>query len=649
MIYRREVDGLRAIAVIPVILYHLQFSAFAGGYVGVDVFFVISGYLITSVISEDLEDGRFSLLEFYERRVRRILPALVFMLAVCMLLAVLILMPSSVRAASGTLAAVALFASNLRYFGQSGYFDPPEHLRLLLNTWTLGVEEQYYLLFPLFMLLASKWRKRLLTIVLAGLVAISLALAQWAAYHEPVWGFYLLPARGWELGLGGLAALYLALRPAADWKHSWMQAFGLLGLALIGWAVFTFDDHTPTPSVFTLLPTLGTVLIVLCASPTTLVGRLLGSRPLVGIGLVSYSLYLWHQPLLVLVRQRTLLPPGPGIILLECLVLAVIAYLSWRFIEVPFRRRDRFSRRQVFGMGLAASALLFTVGMIGHFTDGTFGLDSNAAEEARLEARFANSSGLGENCVDGLTTAIQCRTSNEPEILVWGDSYAMHLVPGLLASNPQARIEQATAFWCGPVFGMAPIGGRYTRAWAAKCIRNNDRVLQFLRSSRSIKYVLMGSIFLPYVDPDEKVMLRDGSLVDPQSVNMRYFLATIQTIKALGIEPVLVSPPPQSGFDLGMCAKRALFYGLPLDGCNFPLSLVRKAQSGELAFLHRLEGTARVIWLTGAICNGGTCRTRIGDNFIYSDSGHLSREGSIYVGKALDLYGRIKRGGAPSP
>jgi peptidoglycan/LPS O-acetylase OafA/YrhL len=644
LIYRREVDGLRAIAVIPVILYHLQFAAFAGGYIGVDVFFVISGYLITSVIMEDMERGSFSLAQFYERRVRRIFPALVFMLAVIMPVAVIVLMPSYVRTASGTLAAVALFASNLRYFGQAGYFEQPEHLRLLLNTWTLGVEEQYYLLFPLFMLLASKWRRQWLVATLAVMVAASLALAQWAAYHEPVWGFYLLPSRGWELGLGALAAFYLKLRPNAEWDMTLMQAMSLLGVALIGWSVFTFNDDTPIPSFFTLVPTLGTILIILCASPATLAGRLLGCKPLVGIGLVSYSLYLWHQPLFVLVRQRTLLSPGPATIIIECLALAVIAYLSWRFVEQPFRRRDRFSRKQIFGMALAASALLFAVGMIGHYTGGTFGLDRNAGREAQLEARFANTHGLNAKCIDGLTSASECRTSNQPEILVWGDSFAMQVVPGLLASNPQARIQQATAYMCGPVFGVAPIEGRYREVWADNCIRNNDRVLQFLKATHSVKYVLMGSIYLTYVDPDEKVMLRDGSLVDPPSVSLRYFRATIKAIKALGIEPILVSPPPQSGFDLGLCAKRALFFGRPLDGCDFPLSLADKEQSGEFALLHQLDGEARVIWLTGAICTGGVCRTRVGDNFIYSDSGHLSREGSIYVGQALDLYGRIKRG-----
>ncbi|MBO0748911.1 MAG: acyltransferase, partial [Porphyrobacter sp.] len=204
MIYRREVDGLRAVAVVPVILFHSGFRAFAGGFVGVDVFFVISGYLITSVIIEDLQDGTFSLGRFYERRVRRIFPAFVLMLLVSAPLAALLLMPGYAKLVSHSLIAASLFASNLLYLRHTGYFGGPVQLRPLLHTWTLGVEEQYYLFFPLFMM--SVWRlgRRWLTAILVLLVAISFGFAEWTAIHQPDWGFYLLPARGWELGLGAL-------------------------------------------------------------------------------------------------------------------------------------------------------------------------------------------------------------------------------------------------------------------------------------------------------------------------------------------------------------------------------------------------------------------------------------------------------------
>lgn len=638
MKYRPEVDGLRAAAVIPVILFHAGFAAFSGGYVGVDVFFVISGYVITSVILDDLERGTFSLVQFYERRVRRIFPALFFMLAICAPLAWLLLMPSYMKLVSDSLAAVALFASNMLYLRETAYFGDAEQLRPLLHTWTLAVEEQYYLLFPVFMSLAWKLGKRWLVAILSVLLALSLALAHWTAFNWPGFGFYLLPARGWELGLGALAAMYLARRPAAEWKPAVLQVLSLLGLALIVFAVVTFDKFTPTPSLLTLVPTIGAVLVILCASPATFAGRLLGSRALVAIGLVSYSLYLWHQPIFVFVRHRSLLPPDNASILLQCVAIGVIGYLSWRYVERPFRRRGRFTRRQVFKMALAASSISFALGATGHVTKGTFGLTRADDPAFQLEARIAPNYGLGVACTNGLTNAKSCRTSDEPEVLVWGDSFAMHLVPGLLASNPGAKIEQATAFTCGPVLGLAPLGGRYARDWAEQCIRMNDRVIEHLEKSPSIKYVVMGSEFWEYVNSDWKVLLRDGSIADPGSVSLRHWQETLRRIEALGIEPVLVSPPPSRGFDLGQCVKRAAYFGRSADLCDFPLATAELTQARELALLRELERTNRVIWLSTAICPDGTCRPRIDGRFIYFDEGHLTREGSQYLGAKLDFY-----------
>ena len=642
MQYRREVDGLRAVAVIPVILFHAGFAAFAGGYVGVDVFFVISGYLITSVILEDLENGSFSLARFYERRIRRIFPALFVMLIVCAPLSALLLMPSYAKLASDSLVASSVFASNLLYLKDTGYFGTPEQLRPLLHTWTLGIEEQYYLFFPLFMALAWPLGRKWLIGLLAGLVAISIGFAEWAAIYHPDWGFYLLPARGWELGMGALLALYLALSPAAEWPMTWLQPLSLLGLALIGYAVFTFDEFTPTPSSYTLLPTLGAGLIILCAAPSTLAGRLLGSRLLVAIGLVSYSLYLWHQPIFVFVRHRNLLPPGNGMIVLEFAALAVIAWLSWRFIERPFRRRDRFTRRQVFAVALAASATLFAIGITGHATGGTFGLQ-DAAAASRLRARFVEHYGLGAACVDGLTASPQCRTNDKPEILVWGDSYAMHIVAGLMASRPDAKIEQATEYTCGPVLGLAPIGRGYSREWARNCIRNNDRVLRHLRATPSVRYVLMGAALTNYADPGRKVLRRDGTVAQARSVSRDAFLETIRQVRALGAEPVLVAPSPQNGVDLGECTKRAAYYGRSRAPCEFPLAAAEQLQANQLTLLRQLASSARVLWLAPGICPDRTCQPWIGNTFIYADSGHLTDEGSAYLGRKLDFYGFITR------
>jgi peptidoglycan/LPS O-acetylase OafA/YrhL len=652
--YRREVDGLRAVAVIPVILFHAGFAAFSGGYVGVDVFFVISGYLITSVILRDLQAGTFSLARFYERRIRRILPALFVMLIVCAPLSAILLMPSYSRLAADSLVAASVFASNLLYLRDMGYFGLPEQLRPLLHTWTLGVEEQYYLFFPLFAGVAWKLGKAWLVAMLAGLVAISAGFAEWAAMYHPNWGFYLLPARGWELGIGALLAFYLDLRPTAAWRMAWLQPLSFFGLALIAYAVLTFDDFTPTPSSYTLLPTVGAGLVILCASPATLAGRMLGSRVAVGIGLASYSLYLWHQPIFVFVRHRNLLPPSPTMVVAEFLALAAIAYLSWRFVERPFRRRDRFTRKQIFTLGAAASALLFTLGMIGHETNGTFGLDRNAALDSRLRESFVERHGLGVACVDGLISSARCRTSDRPEILVWGDSYAMHLVAGLLASRPDAKIEQATEYTCGPALGVAPVGGYYTRAWARDCIRNNDLVLRHLKATPSVKYVLLGALFADYAKRGKRLLLRDGRIVDAQSASLPAFLATIRAVRATGAEPIVVAPPPGNGINLGQCTKRAAYYDRSPAPCDFTLREAEQVQARQRALVRQLERVARVIWLDPAICSDDLCRPWRDNTFIYADDGHLTDEGSVYLGRKLDFYGFLRNrrnqgGGLPQP
>ena len=310
MDYRKEVDGLRAVAVLPVVFFHAGFPIFGGGYVGVDVFFVISGFLITSIIATELQAGKFSLLSFYDRRARRILPALVVMVLVCLPFAWLWMLPSELKEFSESMAAVFTFSSNILFWRTSGYFDTEAELKPLLHTWSLAVEEQYYLFFPLLLGLLWKFGQRLTLLVLGVLAIFSLCLGQWGSTNDPSAAFYLLPTRGWELLIGAGAALLVVqgrVPKAGPKVHEWGSA---LGLALIAGSVFLYGRDTPFPGIYALAPTVGAVMIILLATPQCLVGRLLGSRIAVGIGLVSYSTYLWHQPLLAFARHQGHDEPG---------------------------------------------------------------------------------------------------------------------------------------------------------------------------------------------------------------------------------------------------------------------------------------------------------------------------------------------------
>ena len=337
--YRREIDGLRTVAVLPVILFHAGFDAFQGGFVGVDVFFVISGYLITSLLIDDLRYGRFSIAEFYRRRARRILPALTLVVLCCLPFAWLWMVPSELRDFGRALAAVALFMSNIHFWRESDYFEPEAESNVLLHTWSLAVEEQFYIFFPLLLWALWRWRPGSLSGVLILLFLASLAGSAWGSWRMPAAAFYLIPFRAWELFAGALCALVLA-RGAGRAQ----DALAWLGLVLIGVAVLTFDDTIPFPSVTALVPVAGTVLVVLYARHGTGAAWVLGTRPMVALGLLSYSAYLWHQPLFAFARLRFIMPP-PGWVMLGLGVAAfLLAALSWRFVEQPFRRRRRHGR-----------------------------------------------------------------------------------------------------------------------------------------------------------------------------------------------------------------------------------------------------------------------------------------------------------------
>lgn len=304
MQYRKEIDGLRALAVIPVVLFHAGVSQFTGGYVGVDIFFVISGYLITSVILEQQKQNRFSLVDFYERRARRILPALFLIVLLSIPAAALLLIPQDFIEFSRSVKAVVLFISNFYFWKDSGYFSAGIELKPLVHTWSLAVEEQFYLIFPLFLTpLYRKFGYRVFYLLL-GLAVASLAIAQYGSLTKPAATFYLLPTRGWELLCGALLAIHTLHGNVGSVNKTIREVAGICGLAAIGYAIFVFNDKTPFPSLYGLLPVVGTMVLLAFATEDTYIGRLFRTKALVGIGLISYSVYLWHQPLLAFARYQ---------------------------------------------------------------------------------------------------------------------------------------------------------------------------------------------------------------------------------------------------------------------------------------------------------------------------------------------------------
>jgi peptidoglycan/LPS O-acetylase OafA/YrhL len=343
LLYRPEVDGLRARAVVPVILFHAGFDLFGGGFIGVDIFFVISGYLITTILIDDMENNRFSIVKFYERRSRRILPMLIFVMLICIPFAWQLMSPKQIIDFSESLIAVSSFTSNILFWLESGYFDTVAEAKPLLHTWSLAVEEQYYLLFPIFIFLAWRLGKASVFWIIVCLALFSLALSEWGARYHPSANFYLAPSRAWELFAGSIAAFFVQKRGVQE-----NNSLSLIGFGAILYAIFFFDENTPFPSLYSLVPVIGVILIVMFGGKETYVARLLSARVFVGLGLISYSAYLWHQPLFAFARMSAEEDIATPKMIFLVLFSAVLAAISWRYIERPFRNPNFMKRSSVF-------------------------------------------------------------------------------------------------------------------------------------------------------------------------------------------------------------------------------------------------------------------------------------------------------------
>ena len=508
MNYRREIDGLRTVAVIPVLLFHAGLETFSGGFVGVDVFFVISGYLITNIILSEKERGIFSLVNFYERRARRILPALFLVMFVSLIFACLWLLPSDMVAFTQSLAAVSTFSSNILFWQTSGYWGPSNELIPLLHTWSLAVEEQYYVIFPLFLMLLWRFRKRWILGSLIVIAAISLALAEWGSLHHPTATFFLLVTRGWELAIGACIAFYFVYRQQTMRSllshQSVDEAFSLLGLLMIAYAVFFFDKHIPFPGFYAMVPTIGTGLIILFSSEQTMVGRLLGLKPLVGIGLVSYSAYLWHQPLYAFAKYRSMIAPSTEFLLALAVLSIVLAYLSWRYVEKPFRTKGVFNRRQIFSLAVIGSVFFISVGLAGNYSGGWPGrIDAKlqtsiqAAKMQRPGKELCLTNHNPNHAINGICTLVR---SDDTFAYLMGDSHAIALSREMKNAFEQTNIGliQATERGCPPVQDVYVYESESDKL---RCFNHNEQVYRYLQKNADIQTIILVARWAFYIEP----------------------------------------------------------------------------------------------------------------------------------------------------
>lgn len=425
--YRPEVDGLRCIAVMSVIFYHAGLTFVPAGFLGVDIFFVISGYLITNILFADLEKDRFSIIRFYERRIRRIVPALMLVIFLSIAAAYLLMIPDDLENFGQSVVATILFSNNILLFLTSGYFELSTEFKPLMHTWSLGVEEHYYIVVPIIMWALHRVGGRRATVIGIAVVTIaSFLFSLWAAHAWPTGNFFLLPSRAWELGAGGLVALNEPyLRRRFPLGATATAGAGIAGLAMIVLPMLLIAPTTPLPDWPTLVPVLGTCLVMLLSTGRDPAGRLLSSSPFVGIGLISYSAYLFHQPLFAFARIASLEEPGTALMVSLIPVTLLCAWLSWRWVEQPFRSKA-VRRPLLFGAAAASSAVGLALGLNFHLTSGFY---SRWPELAGRDAGFSAGQNIAYNTgPDRYAGQPLPAGGGRLNILVIGDSFARDFI-----------------------------------------------------------------------------------------------------------------------------------------------------------------------------------------------------------------------------
>ena len=638
-IFRTDIQVLRGFAVLIVLFYHSKIGLFSVGYLGVDIFFVISGFLITKLIKNSIDCGNFRLSDFYLRRAKRLLPAAYVTFLITALLAPVLLTRSEMADFKTQMIGAVSFTANIVLWQQSGYFEGAGELKPLLHTWSLAIEEQYYLLLPASLIFMPRrfW--------LAGAVVVFfISLLFCIVQSGTTTTFYLFHTRAWELTTGSIGALMIISK-----QLRWLLKIVFWPAMLVVIILPFVPIGSYHPGLGALLICLATLVLILRQHPFFFIGSIIFC--LRRIGDMSYSLYLVHWPLFAFYNNVwfgetngiQLTGARMGLIGLSFL----FAYLLNRFVEVPFRRAEIQWPKGLLLLAVSSSLMLFLI-----TTYLSYGVKDAKDYEQIRRVNY----GFGAACEFAMNfePISECRNSDEPEILVWGDSFAMHLVPGILgirATRP--AIVQATRSVCGPLIGVAGYDGQvYDRNWGENCIRFNDSVIDYLKKTNSIKVVVLSSPFIQFVNPGKRLLKRDENtdtydMVDTGlAESVAGLKRTAEAIRAMSKRVVVIAPPPSINFDIGRCIER-IDSKLPIfgvaQGCMIDRNSYQKDSRNVLELMTILPQQAAidVINFDDYLCDRGLCKTYIDGIFIYRDRMHLSYEGSIFLSEKVSLIEKI--------
>lgn len=637
MNYRQDIDGLRAIAVLAVVLYHYGIGGFQGGFVGVDVFFVISGYLITGIIHKEIGRDQFTFTGFYERRIRRIFPALFAMMLTTLIVGTALLLPSDLERLGNSTLATLFFGSNVLFWRQSGYFDSSSEYNPLLHTWSLSVEEQFYIGLPILLILLHRYAKNWLKSALVVCAIASFALCVWMQAIRPSAAFFLLPFRAWELLLGGWLAIGV-IPPIQDARVRLLVSTAALALLLC--SLWWINSGPTFPGWQAALPVVATAALLHAgAQGSSPVQRLLSVKPLVFVGLISYSLYLWHWPLVVFVRyfngMEPLTPGTSGLLLVAAILLATASY---RWIETPLRRRQAGAashHRNLFIGTTAAGCLLAGTALAVQMQDGwqtRFSPEVVALDKARhpiipfRECDRRTPDFNSDVCRIGAA-------GKTPSVLLWGDSHALALAPGLdeILKQHGASGILAVNSACPPLFGVKnPI--------RMLCHSDNERLLSEI-SARRFDTIVMVASWSSYSDQaGQYTFFDDQGRVGNENVFEPALGRTLSKINPLAERILLLGPTPGAPNDIPfhMAISKWKMKQAP-DGKATKYYISQNENFWKAVKNQRKNSKIVAIDPISWFCDQDSCRYSTEDNqLMYRDGGHLNVTGAQFVASRID-------------
>jgi peptidoglycan/LPS O-acetylase OafA/YrhL len=642
--YRSDVDGLRAVAVLAVIAFHASARILPGGFVGVDIFFVISGFLITGLIAKGMEADRFSFAEFYTRRIKRILPAYIAVAAATLAISSWLLIPNDYIFYTTSLAASWAFAANVFFSMLSwGYFGQRTEEFPLLHTWSLSVEEQFYFIFPILLLVLYRYGRRHIVTLLLLLGVAFAALSQWKTGE--VKSYFLLTSRAHELIIGALC--YFVQQRAPLKSRAWAHVFGLGGMAMMAGSFFMLNRGSPFPGINSLYPCLGAAFLIHAGTVPNPATRLLKTRGMVAVGMISYSLYLWHWPIFSFLRYRHIdidFAVGTAAVA----GAFVLAYASWRWIEQPVRHARTLTFPKAFFRYYAAPAAVFmSVGLYSYMTEGA---PRRFPEDIRqLISSYSFERDLSRSCsirpsdyhlvsLDYLESHCAYGDMSQPKasILLMGDSHAHHFKPYMeeLARDAGLRMVYHVQGGCSPVdLAQDAVPPPKTPSTCEK--RNGD----LLRLAGNFKYVALGSYW---------------SSEDPTNLE-RSLQVTLDRIVKAGATPVIFKDAATHEPDLSQCILFRRRGWISQDtNCGIPVSYIQRTMGDSEKIIDRVvartPGTI-VIDPKRVMCDARECATHLGNIALYKDSNHLNAKASavlarLYVNKVGNPFGHAGKSGS---